>query len=229
VKRTTAGKPAARKRTGTKTTAKQAAAKKPAARKTTGTKTTAKKAASARTTARKTAAGKKPAPKAARAAASKKRTARPPRAHGAAPSVKPPVKAYTGSLPYLFVSYAHRDMKTVFSIIRKLGGKRYRIWYDEGIEPGNEWPEIVGKAIIKCSQFVVFMSPWANKSRNVRNEVNLAFTEKRDIIVVFLQETNMTDGMKLQIGTVQHMNRFDMSEKELLAQLTKVLKSSVKG
>jgi hypothetical protein len=120
-------------------------------------------------------------------------------------------------------------MKTVFRIIKKLSDKRYRIWFDEGIEPGNEWPETVGRAVVKCAQFLVFMSPWAARSRNVRNEINLAFAEHRDILVVFLDPTELSEGMRLQIGTVQFINRYDMSEKECLKQLVGVLRSSTRG
>jgi hypothetical protein len=148
---------------------------------------------------------------------------------GHVPPIKPPFEAYKGIRSYLFTSYAHHDMKTVFSIIKKLNKKRYRIWYDEGIEPGNEWPEIVGKAIVNCTQFLVLMSPHAAVSRNVRNEINLAFTEDKNILVVFLKKTKLTEGMKLQIGTVQFINKFEISEREFLEKIDKVLDSNMKN
>jgi hypothetical protein len=137
--------------------------------------------------------------------------------------VKPPFRAYKGVRPYLFSSYAHKDMEAVFKLLKKLDRDRYRIWYDEGIEPGNEWPEVVGNAVIGCTQFIVFMSPAAADSRNVRNEVNLAFTEDKEIIVVYLKKTDLSSGMKLQIGTVQFVNQYELSERELYDKLTEVL------
>jgi hypothetical protein len=145
------------------------------------------------------------------------------------PPVKPPFEAYRGIRPFLFVSYSHRNMEEVFKILKRIHENRYRVWYDEGIEPGNEWPEVVGKAIVKCSQYLVFMTPSAALSRNVRNEVNLAFTENKEIIVVNLEETRLTSGMKLQIGTVQHINRYEMGEKEFYEKLFKVLRSDLKS
>jgi len=143
--------------------------------------------------------------------------------------VKPPFEAYKGIKPYIFASYSHSDMREVFTIIRRLNGGRFRIWYDEGIEPGVEWPEVVGRAIMRSSQFLVFMSPSAAGSRNVRNEINLAHSEGRTILVVFLRETRLSEGMKLQLGTVQHLNRFDMTEKEFLDKLARVLGSDLRG
>jgi hypothetical protein len=144
------------------------------------------------------------------------------------PQVKPPVPAYSGTKPFLFASYAHENMQEVFKVLKQVHKSRYRIWYDEGIEPGNEWPEIVGKAIIKSSQFLLFMSPHANSSRNVRNEVNLAFNENKNILVVFLKDTRMSHGMKLQIGTVQFINKYELTEKEFFEKLKKVLDTKIR-
>ena len=235
--KTTAKKPAAAK---TKTTAKKKTASKPktqinrpaarksasGARKTAASKTGARKKRAAaagrktRATSTKTAAKKTAARKAVKKVAKKS-------GHG--PITKPPFEAYKGIRPYMFCSYAHRDMPHVFKVLKKLHKNRYRIWYDEGIEPGNEWPEVVGNAVIKCSQFIVFMSPAAASSRNVRNEVNLAFNDDKEIIVVYLKKSNLSSGMRLQIGAVQFINYYDMTEREFYVKLNKVLSSSLRN
>ena len=145
------------------------------------------------------------------------------------PAIRPPFEAYQGSKPYLFISYSHENMREVFNTIRKLNSNRYRIWYDEGIEPGNEWPEEVGRAILNCSQFMVFMSPTAVNSRNVRNEINLATSDAKSILVIYLQETELSEGLRLQIGTVQNLNRYEMTEPEFLDKLKKVLSTELRS
>ncbi|MCK4924901.1 MAG: toll/interleukin-1 receptor domain-containing protein [Spirochaetes bacterium] len=145
------------------------------------------------------------------------------------PSANPPFEAYKGIRPYMFSSYAHKDMEIVFKVLKKLNKNRYRIWYDEGIEPGNEWPEVVGNAVINCAQFIAFMSPAAADSRNVRNEVNLAFNDDKEIIVVYLRKTNLSSGMRLQIGTVQFINHYELTERGFYEKLTKVLNSSLRN
>ena len=218
-------KASAKTKVAAKKTGKAAASKKKASATKKSTKTAAKPKASAKTRApavKKAASskskGRAQAVKQQRAATSKKKA-----------PVRPPFVAYKGIRPYLFTSYAHKNMKEVFQIIKKLNRSRYRIWYDEGIEPGNEWPEVVGSAVINCSQFLVFMSPHAAESRNVRNEINLAFSENKDILVIFLKRTNLTEGMKLQIGTVQFINRFNLTEREFFDKLTKVLPSTLRS
>jgi hypothetical protein len=139
------------------------------------------------------------------------------------PPVKPPIEAYRGNKPYIFASYSHKNMKEVFSVIKKLADARFRVWYDEGIEPGNEWPEEVGKALTGCQLFVVFMSPAAMDSRNVRNEINFAASENKSIMVVNLQPSELSEGMKLQIGTVQFINKHEMPEPEFIEKIKRVL------
>jgi len=114
-------------------------------------------------------------------------------------------------------------MKEVFWIIKKLADARFRIWYDEGIEPGNEWPEEVGKALTGCQLFLVFMSPTAMESRNVRNEINYASADNKAIMVVNLQPVELSEGMKLQIGAVQFINKHEMPENDFLEKMKSVL------
>ncbi len=145
------------------------------------------------------------------------------------PLIKPPFPAYRGAKPYIFASYSHKNMREVFGIIKKISDDRFRVWYDEGIEPGNEWPEEVGRALTACQLFLVFMSPDAMESRNVRNEINMAASENKGIMVVFLQPTELSEGMKLQIGTVQFINRHEMADVEFDTKLVQVLDAGLRG
>ena len=61
------------------------------------------------------------------------------------------IPAYNGSEPYIFVSYAHKDSEAVYRTIEKLTSLGYRIWYDEGIKPGVEWPENIAIHLDQCS------------------------------------------------------------------------------
>ena len=48
-------------------------------------------------------------------------------------------EAYTGNEPFLFVSYSHRNTEQVYPILDELYDKKYRIWYDESCETGNDF------------------------------------------------------------------------------------------
>ena len=140
----------------------------------------------------------------------------------------PPFSAYTGVDPYVFVSYSHKDATIVFPEIAKLRGEGWRIWYDEGIDPGNEWPEEVAKALAGAAFFVVFVSPNAVESHNVRNEINFAIARKKPFLAVHITETSLPAGLELQMGSVQAVMRFRMTEESCRRKLCAVLSPTLR-
>lgn len=124
-----------------------------------------------------------------------------------------PFPAYKGKEPYIFISYAHVDSALVYPIISEFYGSGYNVWYDEGIEPGIEWPEEIANALDRCSLFVVFVSPAATSSPNVRNEINFALTKKDlPFIAIHLTATTLTPGLQLQMGTKQAILKYNLDE-----------------
>jgi len=134
-----------------------------------------------------------------------------------------PFEAYAGKEPYLFASYAHKDGKIVFAELRSLHERGYRIWYDEGIDPGNEWPEEVGEALANASLFLVFISPAAVESRNVRNEINFALNNEKPFIAVYLEETQLPAGLELRMGDIQAVMKYRMSPENYRRKMEKTL------
>lgn len=81
------------------------------------------------------------------------------------------VPAYEGKKPYLFVSYAHRDSAAVLPAVSELFDKKYRVWYDEGIAPGSEWPKNIADHLNAADGVIVFVSENYLASPNCENEV----------------------------------------------------------
>jgi len=124
----------------------------------------------------------------------------------------PPFDAYSGDDPYVFVSYSHKDGRLVFPEIQYLHDQGYRIWYDEGIDPGNEWPNEVANALANATMVLVFISPNAVKSRNVRNEINFALNNQIPFIAIHIKKTNLPPGLELRMGDIQAVMKYRMSE-----------------
>ena len=61
------------------------------------------------------------------------------------------LRPYEGTQPYIFVSYAHKNDAAVLEIIGTLQSRGFRVWYDEGIEAGSEWPESIASPRRICS------------------------------------------------------------------------------
>ena len=117
------------------------------------------------------------------------------------------MSVYEGSENYIFVSYAHKDKSVVVPIIRALSKGGYRVWYDQGIQAGTEWPEYIETHLENCDSVLIFMSPSAVDSINCRNEINLACMLKKKILVVYLEETVLAKGLNLQLNSQQSLFR----------------------
>lgn len=109
---------------------------------------------------------------------------------------------------YIFISYAHKDADEILPVIRFLQDNGYKVWYDEGIEAGTEWPEYIAQRIKNCAVFIAFISPNAISSNNCRNEINYAVSLQKQFLAVYLRETVMTAGMELQLGSIQAMFKY---------------------
>jgi|GEM_PF-2104497 len=138
-------------------------------------------------------------------------------------SLQRPFEAYRGSEPYLFVSYAHKDNAVVYPEIERLYRLGWRIWYDEGIEAGPRWTDTVAKWLDRCSLSLVFISPKATVSVNVRNEIDFAIAHGKPILPIYLEETELPKGIELQIASFQAIFRFRETEETYLRRVDTAL------
>ena len=138
-------------------------------------------------------------------------------------SVPLPFEAYKGSEPYIFVSYAHKDGAVVYPLIRELHEQGYRIWYDEGIDPGNEWPKEIAKALSSASLFLVFFTGHAIQSNNVRNEISFALKRSKEFRAVYLEDVVLPDDLELRIGDIQAVLKWKLSQDHYLRSLSRAL------
>jgi tetratricopeptide (TPR) repeat protein len=143
-------------------------------------------------------------------------------------SLKAPFESYTGEEPYIFISYAHIDGMIVFPELMILHELGFRIWYDEGIEPGNEWTEEVARALENAAYFIVFISPGAVSSRNVRNEINFALSNNKPFLAIHINETQLPSGLGLQMGSIQAILKYNMPDETFLRKIIKTLPLSLK-
>ena len=93
------------------------------------------------------------------------------------------IPVYEGKEPYIFVSYAHRDSGTVLPVASSLYEDKYRVWYDEGIAPGSEWPHNIAVHLEHADTVVAFVSENSAASINCENEIVRAKELEKNIIV----------------------------------------------
>lgn len=121
---------------------------------------------------------------------------------------------YEGELPFIFVSYAHKNAEEVFPILERLNAEGFRIWYDEGIEWGTEWPQSIAEHLRRCSVCIAFHSNHSVNSPNCRQEINYALKQGKDILSIYLEDVILSDGMDMQLTSYQSTFPYQYDEME---------------
>ena len=140
-----------------------------------------------------------------------------------------PFPAYAGNEPYIFVCYSHEDSVEVYPEISRLRDAGFHIWYDEGITPGSEWPEILAKAINGCSVFLYFITPRGVVSEHCRREANFALEQPCGMLAVHLEPTDLPDGLKLSLSNRQGILRYEYPQATYEAKLNKAVRQAAAG
>lgn len=107
------------------------------------------------------------------------------------------------NMPYIFISYSHRDSDLVLPIIYRLKEEGYNVWYDDGIEAGTEWDENVAKHIEKCSYFIVFVSDNYIGSKNCKDELNYSRDLNKEMFLIYLKDVELPGGMAMRLNRIQ--------------------------
>ena len=122
---------------------------------------------------------------------------------------------YSGDEAFIFASYSHRDMRTVFEIIRGFQKRGYRVWFDEGIDPGTEWDEYIAAHIDRCSYMIAFLSDNYFGSSNCRDELAFARDMEKALLLIYIRDEELPPGMKLRLNRLQAIHWYSYEDKNL--------------
>ena len=127
--------------------------------------------------------------------------------------------AYKGDQPYIFISYAHKDSDIVLPIIARLQKDGYRVWYDEGIAPGSNWDIYISEHLDQSSVVLGFLSRSYVKSQNCRDELALTRMKSKPVSLVYIDDVQLSPGMKMRYGRIQALFLQSMTEEEFFEKL----------
>ena len=96
---------------------------------------------------------------------------------------------YEGKRPYLFISYSHRNSQEVLETITLLHRKKVRLWYDEGIPAGNDWPKNIETHMRRSAMVLFFLSETALLSPNCLSEIETAVALKKPVLYFTLDDS----------------------------------------
>ena len=131
---------------------------------------------------------------------------------------------YSGNAPYIFVSYSHKDHETVYPIIMRMQLEGYRVWYDEGIDPGTIYAQNITDHIDNCQYFIAFATGNFYESDFCQNEIDYARSLKKNLLIIYLNEDTVPGPFRLLYGRIQAINRYNYDESGFSTKL-----SSTKG
>lgn len=122
---------------------------------------------------------------------------------------------YNGNEKYIFVSYSHKDSDTVLPVINRMIAKGYRVWFDQGIDPGSEWDENIAQHINNCGYFAAFMSESYLASGNCCDELSYARDLDKDRLVVYLEQVDLPSGIAMRINRIQSIYMYKYTDSEM--------------
>jgi serine phosphatase RsbU (regulator of sigma subunit) len=134
---------------------------------------------------------------------------------------------YQGVEPFLFVSYAHADDAVVLADLQQLHQMGCRIWYDQGINPAEEWPRTISQRLIASKLVLLYLSARALASKWVPREIYLAVQKDKELLPVYLEPLQLPDDLEFQIGRVQALHRYALAPEAYFQQLTARLRQDV--
>ena len=138
------------------------------------------------------------------------------------PNIQTKFDAYIGDEPYLFVSYSHRDTAQVYPVLDTLYDNKYRLWYDESCETGNDFRDELKNKIEGCSGVVLFVSESSMNSPFCGMEILCAKEKNKRIFPIYLGDNlEIPPAFQIFLANLHHSSTSD--KKKMIASLLRDL------
>ncbi len=115
-------------------------------------------------------------------------------------------------MSHIFISYSREDLAFARYLRAMLSQEGFAVWMDEqNLHAGTNWWKEIERNIDTCAAFVVVMSPTADESMYVHNEIHRALNQKKPLFPVLLsgepfsllaniQAADMRAGLKARLS-----------------------------
>ena len=140
---------------------------------------------------------------------------------------KVPVPEIENDQNYIFISYSHKDYKSVYYDLAHLYDKGVRFWYDKGLPAGEDWEREVKEHIQNpyCSGVIFYISTNTFLSDSIFKEIEFTTerkkykrTPQKNYFCVNLQNNRMLD-IILNAREIQQKNGATPLDEEQLTFL----------
>lgn len=120
--------------------------------------------------------------------------------------------AYRGSEPFVFVSYAHADAELAYPIISGLQERGLRVWFDEGIEAGELWDEVIPDYVEQCAAMLCLVSTRFTDSKNCKNEIRYANELKKEVLILHLEDRELPRYIRFHYSSIHALRLSEYSD-----------------
>ena len=121
--------------------------------------------------------------------------------------------SYEGDEPYIFISYSHVDAPKVREILKRIYQEKFRFWYDDTMEIGEDFRNELQSKIENCHAFLLFVSPASMQSKYCGMEIITAFKNNKRIYPVYLDDnTEIPGALKMILENLQHVKSMSLTK-----------------
>ena len=125
---------------------------------------------------------------------------------------------------HLFVSYSSADQDRVLRIADALEGAGFSLWIDRlGIPGGLSYGPEISAAIKSGAAMLLMCSSAAFASRNVRQEIQLAWKHERPILPLLLEPVGIPEDLEYWLEGCQWIEILDRPADDWLAEIARAL------
>ena len=108
--------------------------------------------------------------------------------------------AYRGGEPFVFVSYAHADAELAYPIISGLQERGMRIWFDDGLDVGDIWEDVIPDHVEQCAAMLCLVSTRFTVSNNCLDEIFYAREQKKELLILHLEDQTLPRNFRFRYG-----------------------------
>ena len=125
------------------------------------------------------------------------------------------IESYTGTEPYLFISYSHENTEIVDKVLRVIDKEKYRMWYDDTMEIGEDFREELKNKIENCYAVLLFVSKASMNSKYCGMEIITAFKNDKKIYPVYIEEdVEIPATIRMIFDNLQHVKSENIFDNE---------------
>lgn len=124
--------------------------------------------------------------------------------------------------PDVFISYSTKNLDVAEAIVKEFEANGISCWYaPRNIMPGEEWVSAITHGLEQCKTLVLIYTDESNESRQVMNEVAVAFNAGKTIVPFRLTESKMSSEFEYYLTRVHWLDGTNKSHSESIVELRK--------